>query len=131
MHGDAQPKSSGGAAADGKVFAGGFDIRGKNRKKKNEKAKSSKRARTGNQNTDGAQNFADAGEINQGHRIGKDGRHHTGEFVTNFVEVSGAGAEEHDGEGAARGVRPGVEEGYAGSAESAKQEEGAHQDEKE
>ncbi len=120
---DAQPNSSGGAAARGEVFAGGFDIRGKNRKKKNEKAKSSERARTGNHNADGAENFANAGEINQGHRMGEDGRHHTGKFVTNFVEVSSAGEEEHDREGVARGIRPGVEEGYAGSAESAKEEE--------
>lgn len=130
MHGDAQPNSSGGAAAHGEVFAGGFDIRGKNRKKKNEKAKSSESACTGNQNTDGAENFADAGETNQGHRMGKDGRHHTGKFVTNFVEVSSASEEERDGEGVARGVRLGVEEGYAGRAESAKEEEGADQDDK-
>lgn len=124
MHGDAQPKRGGRAAADGEAFAGGFNIRGKNRKKKNEKAKSSERASTGNQDADGAENFTDACEINQGHRIRKDGSHHTGKFSANLAEVRGASEEEHDGAGAAPGVHPGVKGGYPDGAERAKEKEG-------
>ena len=115
MQGNAKPESRGRASPDRKSVACGLDIGGQNGEEKNEKAKPGKGASARNQKSDGAEDFANACEIDQAHRIGKDCGHHAGEVVAHFGEVSAAGKEKHHCEREARGVNPGRENGNSQS----------------
>ncbi|MGB7845420.1 MAG: hypothetical protein WBL63_07380 [Candidatus Acidiferrum sp.] len=119
MRRDAQPKSGYRPTPEFEAFTRGFDICGQYRQEKEEKAQSGEGARLRNENADGSENLANSGEINQEHRTGERGGHHAGEVVTHFIEVGGAGEQEHDGQGEASRGCPTVEEGNAKGTESA------------
>ncbi len=128
LHGEAEPEGGGRLAAEGDVLLRGVDVGDEHGDEQKDEANAGEGAEARKEQAGGAEEFEDAGDVNDQERLREEGGDHTGEVMAHFGEMGAGGEEEHDREGVAGGGMPGGERGDSEGADGAEDEPGGQED---
>lgn len=127
LHGGAEPEWGGGLATKGDVFVGGVEVGDEHGDEEKDEADAGEGAEAREEQAGGAEEFEDAGDVDEENRLREEGRDHAGEVVAHFVEMGAGGEEEHDGQGVAGRSVPGGERCDPQGANGAQDEPGGQE----